>query len=301
MGKSHNSATKPKPKMAGGVRLPASLQTSAYDQASSLLIAVLILLGFIVGIMVLIWFSSRFKFQRAVVPIVVVEDLGGGGRGNGVPGSEQSLDEVMPEEVQDLQEVPPENALSAVSAAVSAQIPNMDAISGSTGLGKGEGTGIGDGRGPGPGGPGTATELPDWEVRFSATTLDIYAGQLDFFGIELGAIGGGRTQVDYASKLVQTRPVSRSAEGSLEKRRYLLWRKGPLAAADRELLKKAGIDSEGRVVLQFLPPPTELMMKQLEATHAKGRKLSEIRRTVFGVRGTPGKYEFYVIEQDYRS
>lgn len=277
-------------------REPEKLDVSTQDRASSMMVAVLVILAVIVLIMFAIWLSGRERTQVAV-PVTIVEELGGGGAGSGNPGAEQQLEEVSPEEVQDLQEVGIEQTLQAISDAV----VDLDAVEGgATGLGTGEGDGTGDGRGPGPGGKGTATQLPDWEVRFNASTIDLYAAQLDFFGIELGAIGGGKTTVDYASKLSQPMPVTRSAPGDAEKRRYLVWRKGPLAAADKALLTKAKIDTTGRVILQFLPETVEGQMAQLEAEHAKGKKLNEIRRTAFGVKGNAGQFEFYVIEQDYR-
>jgi hypothetical protein len=276
------------------------LKVSRYEQVSGMLIALLMILGAIVVLMALIWFSSQFNFRRPVVPVTVVDDLGGGGKGNSTPDSEQTLDEVAPEEVQEVQEVKIEQSLSEVATAVTAQNMTLELMSGKTGFGKGEGTGMGDGRGPGPGGPGTAKELPAWEVRFSATTLDVYAQQLDFFGIELGVAGGGKSTVDYASNLARPKPTRRVGEGAAEKRRYLLWRKGPLASADKQLLAKAGIETEGRIVLQFVPEPTEKIMATLEAQYAKGRKLHEIRRTIFAVKGSPGKYEFVVAEQNYR-
>jgi len=275
---------------------------SAQDRASSMIVAMLVVLGFIVLMMFGIWLSSRAKLD-VPLKVTVVDGLGGGGSGNGAPASEQLLEEVSPEEVKDLQEVTPEQTLQAITDAVSTQVVNLEAIEGGglgLGFGNGEGTGTGDGRGPGPGGPGTATKLPDWEVRFNATTLELYAAQLDFFGIELGAIGGGKKIVDYASKLAQPNPVTRSAPGDAEKRRYLVWRKGPLAAADKALLQKAKIDTNGRIILQFLPEQIELQMRQLEAEHAKGKRLDEIRRTTFGVKAVGGSYEFFVAEQDYR-
>lgn len=292
--------SKPRDPAFAKPREPEKLDVSAQERASSLVLALLFILGFIVLIMFAIWLSTRIKYNIAV-PVTIVEDLGGGGSGNGTPGAEQQLEEVSPEEVKDLQEVSVEQTLQAVTDAVSTQAVNLDAFEGgASGFGTGEGTGTGDGRGPGPGGKGTATQLPDWEVRFNATTIELYAAQLDFFGIELGAIGGGKKTVDYASKLAQPNPVTRTAPGDAEKRRYLVWRKGPLAAADKSLLQKAKIDTNGRIVLQFLPEPVETQMRTLEAQHAKGKKLNEIRRTVFGVKGTPGQYEFYVLEQDYR-
>lgn len=284
----------------GRTREPEEMSVNSYDRVSSLLVSVLILFGFIVGLMFLVWLSTRWKYTPPVVPVVMADELGGGGSGSGAPG-EQQLEEVNPEEVKDLQEPPIDQSVQLITDVVSTQAVDLEALQGaSSGAGNGQGNGTGDGRGPGPGGPGTATQLPDWEVRFNATTIELYAQQLDFFGIELGAIGGGKKTVDYASKLSDAKPVARSGTGDQEKRRYLVWRKGPLAAADKTLLAKAGVETSGRVVLQFLPDPTERQMAQLEAEHAKGRKLNQIRRTVFGVKGTAGAFEFFVLEQDYR-
>jgi hypothetical protein len=280
---------------------PEKLDVSAQDRASGMVVALLVLVGTVVLLMFLVWLSSRLRFNPPAVPVTLVEELGGGGRGDGTPGAEQQLEDVSPEEVKDLQEMTVEQTLQAVTDAVSTQAVNLEAVEGAaSGLGNGEGTGTGDGRGPGPGGPGTATQLPDWEVRFNATTLQVYAQQLDFFGIELGAIGGGKKTVDYASKFTQPNAIVRAGNGAVEKRRYLVWRKGPLADADKQLLSKAGIDVNGRVILQFLPEPVERQMATLEAQYAKGRKLNEIRKTVFGVRAVDGKYQFFVVEQDYR-
>jgi hypothetical protein len=276
---------------------PEKLDVSAQDRASSMVVALLVILGLIVFLMFAIWLSSRLTYNPPPVPVTIVDSLGGGGSGSGAP-AEQQLEEVNPEEVKDLQEVNVEQTIQAITEAT--QAVDLDALEGSTGQGSGSGTGTGDGRGPGPGGPGKATQLPDWEVRFNATTIELYAAQLDFFGIELGAIGGGKKVVDYASKLSQPVPVVRAAPGDAEKRRYLVWRKGPLAAADKNLLAKAKIDTNGRIVLQFLPEPAEQQMALLEAQHAKGKPLNEIKRTVFGVKGNAGAYQFYVVEQDYR-
>jgi hypothetical protein len=293
--------TKPRDLAFVKPREPEKLDVSAQDRASSMLVAMLVILGLIVFLMFAIWLSSRLSYNPPPVPVTMVDDLGGGGSGNGTPGAEQQLEEVSPEEVKDLQEVNVEQTLQAVTDAVSTQAVNLDAIEGgASGSGNGEGDGTGDGRGKGPGGPGTATQLPDWEVRFNATTIELYAAQLDFFGIELGAIGGGIKTVDYASGLSQPKPKTRSAPGDAEKRRYLVWRKGPLAAADKSLLAKAGIETTGRIILQFLPDPLEREMATMEAVYAKNKKLNEIRRTAFGVKSNGNQYSFFVAEQDYR-
>jgi len=311
-----SSATRPIANQGKPVRVDhaAGLQMSAQDKASSIVLVVLVSLGMFVLMMFGAWLSSRLRYEVPAIPVVVVDDLGGGGGGKGTaPGvGDEQLEEVNPAEVKDLQEVSVEQSLRLVTDAVAAQSATFEGLPDGSeggggigggeggGIGRGIGTGTGDGRGPGPGGKGTAKELPDWEVRFNGTTIELYAQQLDHFGIELAAVGGGIKTVDYASKLSQPTPVVRQALGTAEKRRFLFWRKGTLAAADKALLDKAGIANSGRVILQFLPEQVENQMRLLEAQYAKGKKLQNIKRTVFGVRGGAGAYEFYVLEQDYR-
>lgn len=295
-------------------RLRKSLDVTRHDQASSILVALLVTLGIVVFLMFFAWLSSRIRYETPTLPVEVVEGLGDGGGGGGTgtaPGPEQMLEDVSSDEVPALQEQNAEQGLEAVAAAVSIQVSNIEnfdelaegggGIGGGSGggIGMGVGTGIGDGRGPGRGGkPGG--QLPEWEVRFNASTIEIYSQQLDFFNVELAAIGGGKNVIDYASKFTQPQPAVRSGSSTQEKRRYLTWRKGPLAAADKQLLAKAGIDTSARIVLQFLPFEVEQQMAQLELEYARGKKMSQIRRTVFAVRGSEGKFEFYVVEQEDR-
>lgn len=278
-----------------------TLRVSTYDQVSSMLSAALLTIGFITTLMFLIWYLSQIRPRSAVVPVKMIDGLGGGGSGNNQPGAEQNLEEPSPEELPDVQEMPVDKLIDTVAAVVATQEVDLESLENSVaGLGHGQGTGQGDGRGLGPGGPGTATMLPEWQVKFIGTSLEQYAAQLDYFRIELAAIGGGRTEVDYASFLSAPKPKTRSGAGAAEKRRYLLWRKGPLADADKQLLTRAGIDPSGRVISQFIPPDVEQVMAQLEADYSKGKKLDQIRKTVFGVQGSPGAYKFYVISQDLR-
>jgi hypothetical protein len=72
-----------------------------------------------------------------------------------------------------------------------------------------------------------------------------------------------------------------------------------LRQADRELAAKAGVKTDGRIVFQFYSQQTYNTLLALEAARKGSRRIKEVRRTVFGVRGTAGKYEFYVLEQHY--
>ena len=114
---------------------------------------------------------------------------------------------------------------------------------------------------------------------------------------QLGAAGGGRKQLDYASRLSDTAPKTRTARGDTEARLYFTWRGGTLQAMDRKLLRKAGADVERRIVLQFYPEEVEQTLARLEQEHTKDGRVDKLHKTVFGVRRSGDGYEFFVIEQ----
>jgi hypothetical protein len=139
-----------------------------------------------------------------------------------------------------------------------------------------------------------------WEVRFLSTTLDTYRKQLGFFGIELGALGGGQLGVDYAAfDNGSLKKRSGAAEG--DDRLYFIWQGGRFQQQDRALLEQAGVATAGRVICQFYPKPLENQLVVLEKQEMGSRPLKDVKRTVFGVRPAGGGYEFFVIEIQWRS
>jgi len=135
-----------------------------------------------------------------------------------------------------------------------------------------------------------------WEIRLlEGHTLDTYARQLDFFGIELGVLLPDG-EVLYAFNLSQARPDTRVGDVGNEKRCYLTWQAGRLREADLELLARAGVDSKGRVVLKFVPPAVERKLAELEQAEA-GSALDRVEKTCFGIRAAESGYEFFIYEQ----
>jgi hypothetical protein len=279
----------------------AGLRVSRYDQVAGLLLAVLIVLGFITLMMFLVWLSNRLFFVTPAVPVTILEDVGGGGSGQ-MLGGDQQFEEPSPEEVPQVTEAPIDRTLESIASVVATKTQDIDAIFGNTSLGSGQGPGSGDGRGPGPGGPGTSTGVPAherWEVRMSAASIDEYARQLDFFKVELGVAGGGDPDVHYISNLAAAKPKVRIGKPAEERRLRFLHRSGELRAADRELAAKAGVKTDSRVVFQFYDESAYQKLLALEAEKKGSRPISQVRRTVFGVRSNRGRYEFYVIDQQY--
>ncbi len=138
-----------------------------------------------------------------------------------------------------------------------------------------------------------------WEIRLlEGHTLETYAKQLDFFGIELGVLlPGGK--VLYVFNLAQARPDTRVGDVGDEQRCYLTWQAGRLREADDELLTRAGVDPQGRVVLKFLPPAVQRKLAELERAEA-GSAADRVEKTCFGVRAAESGYEFFVYEQTRR-
>jgi hypothetical protein len=259
----------------------------------------LILIGGAVAIMFVIWLTMTLVFTQRSVPVKLVENIAG--RGDHAEGFERDLEAPGLEEMPELAEPQLEATLEAVTDAVSTVAASMDVLdTASTVTGKGEG-GLGDSRPPGPSGEGEDI-IPRWErwrVRWSSAGLPAYTQQLDFFKIELGA-AGGTPNVDYAFNLTKSRPDRRSGPPEQEKRLYMTWQSGTLQAYDRQLLSRAGISTNDRLLMQFYPEIVEDRLAELEMENGGGRSVKEFLRTIFGVRQVRGGYEFHVIEQRFR-
>jgi len=273
------------------------LQVSAYDRVASLLIALLILVGAFVLLLFLIWLTARVLTMHKAVPVELIEELGG--RQESAMGTARELSEPGVDELEDLVEPQLQDALAAVTDAISSQAAALDALDAPT---SGRGRGAGDSRQPGPGGTGEdiIPRWQRWEIRFSSASLETYARQLDHFGIELAAIGGGKPVIDYARNLARAVPEHRTGAASAEDRLYMTWQGGELQQADRELLQRAKISLAGRLLVQFYPPNVEQQLATLEKLYAGTRDLKEIGKTIFGVRSAGAGYEFYVMEQQLR-
>lgn len=278
----------------------AGFTVSAYEQTASWLLALLILIGFCVGSLLIMWITSRAHVPTRAVPVEIVESTGGGDR-TAVSGSGTAVDAPT---LEDLAQQPelitndlPQLIKSLPSAFARRRAPLQDVnFTGNNTAGGGSGTG-GPGVGPGEGtGEGGLSRAQRWEVRIGeGNTLADYAHQLDFFGIELGLIDAG-PEVIYLHHLSDSPPQQRQGPRADEKRLYMSWRRGSLKQADVDLVRKAGLSPDGRAIVQFLPPDVENTLARIELDFA-GRKAHQIRRTIFSVRRRGNTYEFFVIDQ----
>lgn len=288
------------------------LRVSAYDRASSLLLALLLLVGTSVLLLLVIWLSNRIFVPQIAVPTEFVEigEGDGGGDGRATGGSQVDVNTFDAIPGMPVDNTPPvKDTMEAVIETVAAKASTMDEQlddpslivrmpRGDFGTGGGMGGGTGPGRGLGHG-PGKGGVRRRWELQFlQGGTLDLYARQLDFFRIELGVLLPGGT-VEYAFNLSKSKPDTRTGRSEQEKRYYLTWRGGDLQQADRELLARAGIGTQDRLILKFLPPDVEQQLMKLERGYAN-REPKQILKTRFGIRAESKGYGFYVLEQTHK-
>lgn len=277
------------------------MKVSAYDRVSSLLVALLIVVGLFVGLMLLVWLTQVISF-RPHIPVVESLDLKG--RGAAAEGIARDLEEPGLEEIPEMEPQLSET-IEAVTDAISSQAAALQAFEGNAEQ-SGSGAGLGDSRGVGPGGEGDLDAVPEWErleARFTSSNLNDYVRQLDYFGIELGALDRSSPRVDYARNLSKAKPDSRSGTRDDENRAgrlYFIHEKSALMEWDRLLLERAGVKTKDRILAQFYPPELRQELLRLESARMGGRSLAEVQKTVFAVRPKGAGLEFYVVEQTYR-
>src|SRR5580704_7489265 len=76
----------------------AGLKVSAYENVAGMLLALLLLVGALVGLLLMVWLSNRVFKVTPVVPVTLIEDVGGG-REDGVVGESMELNGPEAEEI----------------------------------------------------------------------------------------------------------------------------------------------------------------------------------------------------------
>ncbi|MCA9265664.1 MAG: hypothetical protein KDA60_17505 [Planctomycetales bacterium] len=278
------------------------LGVSRYDFAAAWLVALLVLVGTAVLMLFIVVLTTRVWVTKEAIPVQLLEEPEG--RGDAAQGYARDLEEPGEEEAEDLSEPQLQETITALTDAISSQQATLDSLAGDA-RASSKGSGAGDSRQAGPGGDGRniVPRWERWEVQFGSSTLNDYAAKLDFFHVELAAVGGGQNSIDYASHLSQKKPDHRVAQsGDDEKRLYFTWRHGPLRAADQELLKRAGADPSGRTILQLYPAEVENSMAILENNEIqkRGISLERVKRTLFAITGNPGNYQMELVTLEER-
>jgi hypothetical protein len=283
------------------------LQVSRYDRVSSMLLALLCVVGFAAVLLSILWLTGRFSEppRKALTPRIVTLGKEGVKDGDGRPAGGLPIDTPSnePPTGKDSETADVKDNLTKMDVAAAAKVTELDSPEAlfptrQTTPGKNGGRGGPDGPGTGErGAPKPPIAPRHWEVIFTRNTLDGYAKQLDFFKIELAVLESNQ-KIIYARNLAKSKPDVREAANpaATEHRYYLTWRNGEMQNADRELLARAGIEAGDRLILKFLPAETEAQLVDLE-TRYSGADPKNIQRTRFGVQPDGDGFKFYVLEQ----
>jgi hypothetical protein len=282
----------------------SSMRTNKVEQVSSLLISIAVMLALAVGALFLLFLLSM-SWTRPQEMTLEVERIAG--RGENAAGTERDFDPPSVDEVEQLTEPALEQTMQMVNDAIAA-IASMDTIMANDAI-TGDRNGKGDSRPPGPEGEGVdgVHRGERWELKFTARDRKAYAGQLDAFGIELAAIGGGITSIDYATNLAKS-PKGRSGTRDQEKRLFFTYvTNNALMQYDKALLQSANVNIKERTVLKFIPKETEDQLALAEKAYyidkrSKDFRISDIAKTIFECKASKsGKFEWVVIDQRYRN
>lgn len=283
------------------------LHETLFDRVSSWTIALFIGVAGLCVCVVTVWITNRLPAPPQTVPVELIEAPGG--FEDGSPDETLRVDSPEPEtqdaspadtpsdqtEIAEALETVVELSESATQQ-VQQQFDTAAQTTGKPGSARGTGK---KALGIGPGSGGMPREQR-WFVRFGDRAgVEEYAKQLEFFGIELGALlPDGR--LAYLSKLTEPSPAVRyTASGAGEQRLYMTWQGGDRRSADVELFKRANISVNlDTAIFHFYPKSTESQLVRLEHDY-RNRPLSQIRRTYFGVESTGKGYQFTVLRQVY--
>ncbi|RMG39086.1 MAG: hypothetical protein D6725_05985 [Planctomycetota bacterium] len=282
------------------------LSVTRYDKVSATMLSIIVALVLAVVFLAAIWYTNRLPPKPKPAPIELIELAGGFEDGDpnealDVQSPEEEIaDPALEEEESDETQIEQtlENVVELAEESVEQAENQLAADAVNTGK---KGSSSGTGRRPLGLGPGTGglSREQRWYVEFGGTgSLDEYAKQLDFFGIELGALmPDGKLYL--ISQLSKPKPRVRVvSSGAGENRLYMTWRGGSRRRDDLRLFRKAGIDASKGVILHFYPPETEEMLARLELEY-RNKPVKEIRRTFFQVRPAGSGYKFVVTRQTY--
>ena len=277
----------------------ANLRIQKVDIVASLLMSLWFIAGSLVIALLIAWWTNSLTEGGDAITLEKTE-----GRSDHAIGFAQDVEPPGQEEAAVLRDQSLDEALAAVTESVSSITASNEIDS--AGL---EGVSLRKERGgkrlAGPLGEGEDNDsrFERWELNFLAKDMKSYASQLDHYKIELGCIGKSKL-VDYAFGFAGA-PQKRSGKGSDEKRLYFMWRQeGPLVAFDRQLFGQAGVQTQGRQLLKFIPKDLEDRLYQTEMKYAisKGHsKVREIAKTVFESQPVSSGFDFVVIEQRFRT
>ncbi len=281
-----------------------TLKVTRFDSVSSFLMAVGAILALTLFVLLVIWLTN---LERSATDDTIPIEMVGGGYEDGAP--DETLNVESPEDPSDdpsVAEEPSEetelmemleNVVELSDNATQMVVTEIQ-VTGSENKGT-PGSAVGTGRRPlgAGGGKGGYPREQRWFVTFGdKTSLKLYAKQLDFFNIELGAYFPEQGKLVYLTNVSKDRPTVREINKGKDDRLFMNWKGGDRRKADLALYQKAGINASGAAIVHFYPKETEAMLITAERKYAN-QPSNRIRRTYFTVTPDGSGYKFNVTRQ----
>lgn len=245
----------------------SSLQTTGFDRVNSLLCSALGLVGLLVFGMFLVWMVNDFRspFESTESGNVLEFPADNDDR-------TESSEDMVEDEVERRSF---EEMLQLVSATTS-ELSNVIA-GGMNGDDRRSTT-----KRPGDPDPDPVGVVRKWEVRYEVASLDEYARQLDFFGIELGAVSLDDNRIVRIGGLSEGRSQAMSDRADEQETVYFAHKQPRLKAWDRRMVDSESFGFEFEVVHLFPEQITAQMGKaELDYVSSLGREEDEILKTLF--------------------
>jgi hypothetical protein len=280
--------------------LHIEVEVSRYDRVNAFLSTSLMIIGFLVAFLFMVWLTGIIKFDRALPPAYVAEQPAGDEKPEGV------ADDIMEPGVEEFPEVEtPQlaDALEAVTNAVSTVRANMEHRDGDAAqMGRGSGLGSRNG-GDGTGSGNVIAEHKRWKIEYEASDVDKYAKILSYFNVVVGRAN----EVNPDDIMMMSDPagggqIRQTNRASEKKTVYWVHEKPKMQRFEETLFKRRGINTDNCFTFQIYPEATKEILRQVEGAELQknGRKLSEVQATYFKVVPVGSGYEFQVIRQTYR-
>ncbi len=278
--------------------LNVETKVSSYDLLNAILVASILIVGFLVATLFLIWLTTAFDFskQRAAVALEVSE--AGDEKPEGVA---DDVEEPGVEEFPEVETPQLANALEAVSDAVSSVRASLEKRSGDAAqMGRGKGFGSREG-GPGTGGDGIP-EYKRWIINYESENLETYAMQLTHFDIDVGVIHSTTNEIWRIHEVGGIPSVIKTNRETENKSLRFMHKKAKMQRWDQTLARRQGVDLADTITCQFYPESTRQIIRNVELAALEGtdKTVKDIRNTILKVVPGGDGFEFIVVDIIYR-
>ena len=254
------------------------INASWRDRANAILIASLVMFGFLFAVLFTVWWFHEPPVARRIIgppppplpPVLPLKD-------------DVNLDLI---EFESSPGTPLEELIETVT-------PSIEKLSDANGtFGDGVGTDPGFGWDPRTT-PPPSVAGPQWSVVQNASDLVSYQRKLDFFGIEIGAVHKTRDQVWRIAKLSTEKTVTESNRQAESSHRHFVNQKKRLQQWDQRTIAEAGIELQDVIAVHFYPDELVATMQQLIDTKY-GDQASDLQEVTFKITGAAADLHFEI-------